>query len=207
MIREIDLAQAADLVQQYHGYKGSGCTCTYAFGYFSPSGDLVAAWIWLPPAPGSARSVSPGDPRGALALSRMIAIPKADRPFFPHISKGLREIQKRHIDRDRWPVLVTYSDAGQGHTGYVYQCAGWTKEGSRPAQTLTLNGVRVSRYSAGRSRTPEGAEIGSTEITRWTHRVTPKGTEAAWLARNFKEEGTGRRWRSGAEAKRLVHRD
>lgn len=34
------------------------------------------------------------------------------------VSKPLRRQMRVEIDRGRWPVLITYSDEGQGHTGH-----------------------------------------------------------------------------------------
>lgn len=59
---------------------------------------------------------------------------------------------KYEIDRTRWPVLVTYSNEGQGHTGYVYKCSGWEATTRRFAIVkLDASGARASRYSNGRT--------------------------------------------------------
>lgn len=123
-VRPIRLADARPLFERFHAYKGAGNTATYALGCIE-SGRIVAAFMWQPPAPGAALSVCAEAPHGVLALSRMVAVPRDER-VLRHISKPLRHIMRRVIDRGRWPVLVTYSDEGAGHTGHVYKCSGWT---------------------------------------------------------------------------------
>lgn len=206
-IRSIPLSQARALVERFHGYGACGNTATYVHGAVRPSGEVIAAWVWLPPPPGAALAVSPGDRRGALGLSRMVAVPRDERPDLPKLSRALREIAARHIDRDRWPVLVTYSDASQGHTGHVYKCAGWQPEGARRAPFFEdAQGRRVSTYVDGKHRSAEGMTRGWAMLTRWTRRACPVGAEREWLARNFDDADTGRTWKNGKPARALVRR-
>ena len=56
----------------------------------------------------------------------------------------------RFIDRSRWPVLLTYADEWQGHSGGIYKAladAGWKEDGySKPERTyLDGEGKMVSR--------------------------------------------------------------
>src|SRR6266513_1557813 len=118
-MRRVTLEEVRDLCVRFHGYGSAGASATYAFGVFE--GDtLVAAYSWQPPQPGTARAICPEAPQGVLALSRMVAVPTETRTL-NHVSKPLRRQMRREIDRTRWPVLVTYSDEGQGHTGHVYK--------------------------------------------------------------------------------------
>ena len=125
VIEPCSLDVVRDLCAEYHGYGSAGGVSVYAWAVIE-NARAVAGYSWQPPAPGAAVSVCPEAPAGVLALSRMVAVPKAHRAL-KHVSKPLREQMWRLIDRTRWPVLVTFSDEGQGHTGYVYQCAGWEK--------------------------------------------------------------------------------
>ena len=106
-------------------YGGSGRVAVYSFGVLEGS-TLVAAFAWQPPPVGAARSVNSHAPHGVLALSRMVSVPKEERRL-KHVSKPLRFQMLYLIDRTRWPSLVTYSDEGLGHTGFVYQTSGWKK--------------------------------------------------------------------------------
>lgn len=131
----------------------------------------------------------------------MVAVPKSERRL-KHVSKPLREQMKRRIDRTRWPVLVTFSDEGQGHNGYVYQCSGWEKTDRRRAVVmLDESGVRASKYSNGKTGGRDLVRGADTFIQRWEHRVCPRGEAAAWMAAHgWRRIPTGRIYRSGAPA-------
>lgn len=190
------------LCERYHGYESAGGRATYAWAV-KESGLVVAAYAWQPPAFGAAKAVSPGEPQGALALSRMVAVPRKERAL-RHVSKPLRR-QIRLIDRTRYPVLVTYSDEGQGHDGYVYKCAGFTPtaRAKRPFY-VDSNGARVSSYSNGKTSRGAHARGGDTWIQRWEHRVCGIGKEREWMLdhgwRRFAIHG--KTWASGSPAHR-----
>ena len=116
-------AEVKALCSMFHGYGGSGSVFTYAFGVYE-AGHIIAAYAWQPPPLPSAMSVCKRAPQAVLALSRMVAVPRAER-HLNHVSRPLRHQMKRLIDRTRWPVLITYSDKSLGHTGHVYKCSGW----------------------------------------------------------------------------------
>ena len=83
------------LFEKYHGYKGIGNLAVYCFAVFEEDRP-VAAFVWQPPAPGAAKSVCPEQPAAVLALSRMVAVPRAERAL-RHISKPLRRQMKAMI--------------------------------------------------------------------------------------------------------------
>jgi hypothetical protein len=205
IIQQITKKEVADLCAQYHGYGSAGSSMTYAFGVIE-DGSVVAAYAWQPPAPGAAQSICPEAPQGVLALSRMVAVPRAKR-LLKHVSKPLMHQMKRLIDRSRWPVLVTYSDAGQGHTGYVYKCSGWEQTISNNVPFYTdINGNRASSYSGGSSRKDELTKGGTTTITRWEHWACPRGLAHAWMKiHGWRQEAIeGKVWRSGNQAHKYV---
>lgn len=198
-IRPCSLGEVHDLCVRFHGYGGAGGSATYAFGVYE-EGRIVAAYAWQPPPPGSAKSVCPEVPQGVLSLSRMVAVPRAER-HLNHISRPLRHQMKRLIDRTRWPVLVTYSDEGQGHTGHVYLCSGWKSTTRKKVPVYEDgSGVRTSSYSNGKTSTKGLVRKGSTWIQRWEHWAS--ATPAAWMAENGwrRVPIPGRFWRSGAQA-------
>lgn len=192
------LADVRHLFESHHGYKSTGNACTYCFAVIEDE-RAVAAFLWQPPPPAAARSVCPALPHGVLALSRMVAVPHEQRRL-RHLRGPLRAQMRRLIDRTRWPVLVTYSDEGQGHTGYVYRVSGWTPKEKRRAATFTdAQGRRVSSYSNGVSRTPEGATRGETVIRRWEHWICDD--VVAHFASHWRRVAIpGKVWRSGAQA-------
>lgn len=200
-MRECSRAEVEALCRSFHGYKGAGNGATYAFGVFEDD-KIVAGYLWQPPPVGAARSVCPEAPAGVLSLSRMVAVPRDDR-VLNHVSKPLRRQMRVAIDRGRWPVLVTYSDEGQGHTGHVYKCSGWerTRRSSRPIYQ-TKSGVRTSSYSNGRHDTSKLIRVGRTTVQRWEHWVCDRGE----AARHMRSRGwrrvpiPGKTWRSGNQA-------
>jgi hypothetical protein len=203
-VREVSLEVVDGLCRQHHGYGGSGKVAAYSFGVYE--GDrLVAAYAWQPPPPGAAKKVCPEAPSGVLALSRMVAVPKDVRSL-RHVSKPLRLMRDRLLDRTRWPVLVSYHDEGQGHTGHVYRCSGFELTERTPSRFFVVGGVRVSRYRGGETRVPAGAESGTTVLGRWEHWACSRGEADRWMQAHGWElrEIPGKVWRSGAQAHRWV---
>lgn len=204
-LRRVSLQEASALIATEHGYGGAGSLAAYAFGVFEDA-RLVAAYVWQPPAPGAARDVCPEAPYGVLALSRMVAVPK-DKRQLKHISKPLMRQMKVLIDRVRWPVLITYSDEGQGHTGHVYRCSGWTptKRSRRPV--YESDGIRRSPYCSGGKAPDNVVRVGTTIVQRWEHWICDRGQAEAWIATRYERVRVpGRTWRSGAPAHTLRRR-
>jgi hypothetical protein len=204
-LRLIALDDVRDLCERFHGYGSAGGAAVYSFGVFEEN-NLVAAYTWQPPPPGAARAVCPEAPQGVLALSRMVAVPKTERRL-KHVSKPLQVQMKRRIDRTRWPVLLTYSDEGQGHTGYVYKCSGWeaTVRSKRPF-FVDKDGKRASSYSNGAHGGRDLTRGGHTFIQRWEHWVCSRGDAGQWLEYHGWERVPveGRTWRSGNQAFKYV---
>lgn len=204
-LRDINLTDVRELCERFHGYGSVGNAAVYSFGVFEDD-RLVAAYAWQPPPPGAARAVCPEAPHGVLALSRMVAVPKDERRL-KHVSKPLRVQMKSLIDRTRWPVLVTYSDEGQGHTGYVYKCSGWeaTTRSKRPF-FVDKNGKRASSYSNGRHGARELERGGHTFVQRWEHWVCSRGKALLYMrAHGWQQVPVeGKTWRSGQQAFKYV---
>lgn len=205
-IRSVSLAEVAPLFEKFHAYKGVSSVSVYCFGVFEQD-VLVAAFTWQPPAPGAAKHVCPEYPAAVLALNRMVAVPKENRQL-KHISKPLLVQMKELVDRTRWPVLITYSDEGLGHTGHVYKCSGWTKTHRVLAQQyVNKEGVRTSKYTGGRTVTGGLSTIGSHYIQRWEHWACARGAvEAHVLSAWERQHIPGKYWRSGQPAFRFVRR-
>lgn len=200
-MRTCGLNEARRLCERYHGYASAGNNATYAFGVYE-NDILVAAYVWQPPAPGAARSVSKEAPQGVLALSRMVAVPRTERRL-NHISKPLRRQMRLEIDRGRWPVLVTYHDEGEGHTGHVYKCSGWTATTRRKCPVYrTDTGARASSYSNGKHGDRKLIRAGWTWIQRWEHWACDRGDAADHMDRHgwIRVPVPGKTWRSGNPA-------
>lgn len=210
-VHPCSLKDILDLCNRYHKYGSSGCIHAYRFAVIE-DGKPVAVYAWTPPAPGAARAVCPEFPQGVLSLSRMCAVPKSERRL-KHISKPLRWQMKNLIDRTRYPVLVTYSDAGdpkgdgRGHNGFTYQCSGWTKTAVNVVDYYEdSDGNRISKYNKGQKRAGV-LPAGRTEITRWENWACGKGealdfAKSAGWSRSpiLKKDGTPKLWASGNQA-------
>lgn len=202
-IRPCAVAVVAGLVADYHGYGSMGTVATYAWAVYEDERP-VAGFTWQPPPFGAAKSVCPEAPGGVLALSRMVAVPKSERRL-KHVSKPLKVQMGSLIDRGRWPVLVTFSDEGQGHNGFVYQCSGWEKT-TRARRRYWLNeaGARASRYSNGKTGGRALAAGGVTTLQRWENWACPRGQVEAWMsAAGWRRRPVeGKSWKSGNQAYR-----
>lgn len=199
-LRACNVETVQRLCETHHGYASAGGCATYAFAVYE-KGAPIAAYAWQPPPPGAAQSVCPEAPAGVLALSRMVAIPKNERAL-KHVSKPLQVQMKRLIDRTRWPVLVTYSDEGQGHNGYVYQCSGWTPT-KRAEREFFVNadGARASSYANGKSGQRDLTRGGETTLQRWEHWVCERGKADIWMRDyGWRRIPLDRKWRSGKPA-------
>lgn len=207
LLKPAALADVRALCERFHGYGSAGNAAVYAYGVFEDD-VMVAGYSWQPPPPGAAAAVCPEAPYGVLNLSRMVAVPRKERRL-NHVSKPLRRQMRVLIDRTRWPVLITYSDLGQGHTGHVYKCSGWEKThlGTEPI-FVDDNGRRQSRYTNGKTGSRALTPAGYTEIQRWEHWICPRGAAASWMEGHGwrRERVPGRVWRSGNPAFTYVRR-
>jgi hypothetical protein len=201
ILTECGLDVVTKLCERFHGYGSAGKSATYAFAVWE-FGEPVAAFAWQPPPRGAAANVCSEEPSAVLALSRMVAVPKELRQL-QHISKPLRRQMRTLIDRTRWPVLVTYSDEGQGHTGHVYKCSGWEKTLRTKRPTYEDgDGRRVSSYSNGKHDTSRLTRGEQTHIQRWEHWACARGEAGRWLRSHGWRRVlvSGRTWRSGNQA-------
>ncbi len=200
-LRACPMSVVADLCAKHHGYGSAGTLAVYAWAVYE-DGQPVAAYAWQPPPPGAATDVLPLAPGGVLSLSRMVAVPREERRL-RHVSTPLRRQMRTLIDRGRWPALVTYSDEGQGHTGHVYKCSGWTKTDRRKVPFYTnADGDRTSSYANGVSGTRDLVRGGTTTIQRWEHIACPKDSAVEWMNSHgwVRVPVRGKKWRSGNQS-------
>ncbi len=202
-VEPLPLSDLAPLFAEHHAYKGTAKVATYALGV-REDGEIRAAFLWMPPPFGAARSVCPEAPHAVLTLSRMVAVPRETRRF--KLARVLKWTMRNSIDRVRWPVLTTYSDEGLGHTGATYRLAGWRPTARSLVAQFTRAGCRTSVYANGRC-TREGLEpLGRAVIQRWEHwacsaeEIQPRMDAAGWKQHLI----PGKVWRSGSPAKRWV---
>lgn len=201
------IQEVAPLFAAHHGYGSVGRLAVYCFAVVEDS-RAVGAFVWQPPPPGAANAVCAERPQAVLALSRMVAVPRAERAL-NHVSRPLKRQMRHLIDRGRWPVLVTYSDEGQGHSGHVYKCSGWRKTARNEREFFVDDsGARRSSYSNGQKGAAGLTRGGVTWLQRWEHWACPVGSVDAHMggAGWVREPVPGKVWRSGSPAYRMVNR-
>jgi hypothetical protein len=175
----LDLAQS--LVRRWHYSAGGSNTAVYTFGLWRRDAwmdhDATAVSWFLPPTKSAALSIDPNW-NGVLALSRIVAKPGAPK----NTCSFLIRHSMRMLDRTRWPVLVSYADEWQEHTGAIYLACGWTFDGyTKPERTYVKNGRMVSRKRGPRTFThsemlANGCEcLGKFRRKRFVHRTQPPG--------------------------------
>lgn len=139
-------------IERWHYAGGAPNTSVARHGLFYRDGQQVhGVALWLPPTMPAALKVCRDYPwTGVLSLSRF-----ACSPVLPtNAASSLLGASMRMIDRRRWPVLLTYADTNQGHTGAIYRATNWLHDGETPAgDTWTLDGRQVSRKRGPRNLT------------------------------------------------------
>lgn len=115
---------AARLVIAWHYSRTTANTSTYRHGLYPVAGawgDPHGVALWIPPTRAAAESVAGEDWGGVLCLHRL-----AIEPGMPtNAASFLLGRSMRLIDRERWPVLLTYADTALGHTGAIYKATNW----------------------------------------------------------------------------------
>lgn len=151
-VAPIEHAEAVHLIQIWHYSASAPNTSTARHGLWSL--DLLGAHgaaLWLPPTPPCARKVGGDDWRGVLSLSRLVVSPEAPA----NAASFLLGRSMRLIDRDRWPVLVTFADTRLSHTGAIYRATNWIEDGEVPAGDVWIgpDGQQRGRKRGGRNLT------------------------------------------------------
>lgn len=117
--------EVRDLIQQFHysrDYGGGAAARHVLVPTVSVwAGPAMGAAVWHPAVYAMRRyGVLP------LQLSRLVVRPEAPK----NAASFLLRWSMRLLDRSVWPVLITYADSGQGHTGAIYKATGWAADGS-----------------------------------------------------------------------------
>lgn len=145
--------EAEQIIRQFHYSQSCPNTSTYRHGLYSAADGIFAlpygVALWIPPTRTAAEHLAGSDWQGVLSLSRLVVIP--DVPT--NGASFLLGRSMRMIDRRRWPVLVTYADTNQGHTGAIYRATNWRCDGEVPAgdvwesPTGSLQGRKRGRFT------------------------------------------------------------
>jgi hypothetical protein len=166
---------ARQIVQEHHYSQDYGASASYIHGLLrahdSPFSHISGAAIWLPAVYAIRRyDCLP------LQLSRLVI-----EPGMPTNSASfLMAHSMRLIDRQRWPVLLTYADSGQGHTGAIYKATGWEYDGQGGGWNYySPDGKQLSSLQGGVFiPCPEGWEARRTVKYRFIHRAVAASSDA-----------------------------
>ncbi len=145
---------AEELIKTHHYARGVSSVGAVVHGLY-PTGwrwysDCVGVAWWLPPTQWAARALAGDDWQGVLSLSRLAIEP--DAPV--NAASFLLSRSMARLDRERWPLLVTYADTWRGHIGKIYLASGWEYAGmTAPEGVYTLEGQMIARKAGKRSRT------------------------------------------------------
>jgi hypothetical protein len=148
-----DDAQA--LIRALHYSRSCPNTSTYRHGLYAVADGFMAPLrgvaLWIPPTKTAAQAIAGDGWQGVLSLSRLVVAPEVPT----NGASFLMGRSMKQIDRERWPVLVTYADTNQGHTGAIYKATNWTEDGPVPAGDVweTVSGELCGRKRGGRTFT------------------------------------------------------
>jgi hypothetical protein len=172
---DIPALWARQIVQEHHYSQDYAASASYLHGLVrardSAFGHIYGAAIWLPAVYAIRRyGCLP------LQLSRLVV-----EPGMPtNAATFLMAHSMRLIDRVKWPVLLTYADTGQGHTGAIYKATGWESDGQGGGWNYySPDGKQLSSLSGGFFiPCPEGWEARRTVKFRFVHRAVAASSDA-----------------------------
>jgi hypothetical protein len=176
LVERVPHGEAVAVILAWH-YSRSAPNTGQTFGMFDrrdngPLSPLMGAALWLPPTRRAAEAVAGESWEGVLCLSRLAVHPDLPR----NAASFLLAASMRLLDRDRWPVLLTYADMHHGHTGAIYKATGWRLDAVTNSGTYFVkDGRQVGRKRGRRNiRAADLRALGYEEIRsnkiRFVHR-------------------------------------
>ena len=168
--------EAVAAIHAWH-YSKSAPNTGQTFGLFAradyPMAPVAGAALWLPPTRRAAEAVAGEGWQGVLSLSRLAVAPELPR----NAATFMLARSMRLLDRERWPILLTYADTRHGHTGAIYKATGWTLDAVTNAGTywVTTDGRQVGRKRGKRNLSAanlraQGCTEHRTDKLRFVHR-------------------------------------
>ena len=195
LVERIPHGEAVAAIRSWH-YSKSAPNTGQTFGMFAradyPMAPIAGVALWLPPTRRAAEAVAGEAWEGVLSLSRLAVAPEMAR----NAATFLLARSMRLLDRDRWPVLVTFADAAQGHSGAIYKATGWQLDGESTTGDyfITPDGRQVGRkrgrhnHSAADLIAAGCTRVKSTKL-RFVHRQ-PEMTEGRTPRHPLQTDGT-----------------
>jgi len=152
LVERVPHGEAVAAIHAWHYSRSAPNTGQQTFGLYRrdalPLAPLMGAALWLPPTRRAAEAVAGEEWGGVLSLSRLAVSPDAPR----NAATFLLASSMRLLDRDRWPVLLTYADTHQGHTGAIYRATGWHLDAvTNTGSYFVKDGRQVGRKRGGRN--------------------------------------------------------
>lgn len=128
-IVKIDYATAKEFLLPIH-YSGRIPSISYAFGFYE-DGELKAVCTFGKPASNSLCHGVCGKEysKKVFELNRLCRVENFDKPLSMFLSKCLKELKKENL------IIVSYSDTGMNHNGYIYQATNWIYTGITKGRT------------------------------------------------------------------------
>ena len=175
IVRDITVQRARSLVQDFHYSKGYGGGAAHLHGLMRREDDALGrvwgAAVWHPAVYAMRRyDCLP------LQLSRLVIAPDGPK----NAATFLMAHSMRLLNRATWPVLLTYADSGQGHTGAIYKATGWLQDGEGGGWNYySSDGKQLSSLQDGVFiPCPEGWEARRTVKYRFVHRAAAASSDA-----------------------------
>jgi hypothetical protein len=176
-----DHAECVGFMRRWHYSQGASKVAVARHGLYPAGlfGELSGVALWLPPIVAAARKVGGDDWRGVLSLTRLAVLPGMPT----NAASFLLGRSMKLIDRERWPILVTFADTRLGHTGAIYKATNWRCDGpvAAGATWMLPNGTQVGSKRGARNLTVDemramGAErLGDLPKIRFVHDVRKPG--------------------------------
>lgn len=162
--RVISHSQAVEVIRAHHYARSAANTSVLAAGLFDSDGTLLGAQLWMPTTPTVARSLTRryaqdiadrDAPARVLALSRFALVPGLPT----NAATRFLALGRRLIDRERYPVLVTWADTNQGHDGTIYRADNWICDSTTSGGDVYLDPVTGRQVARRATRTRTAAEM------------------------------------------------
>lgn len=178
LVERVPHGEAVAVIYQWH-YSQSAPNTGQTHGLYRraeyPLAELEGAALWLPPTKRAAEAIAGADWQSVLSLSRLVVSPSAPR----NAASFLLARSMRLIDRERWPILLTYADTRHGHTGAIYKATGWVLDAvtNTGSYFVSESGRQVGRKRGKRnlsaaSLRAEGYVEHRSDKLRFVHRGT-----------------------------------
>lgn len=140
-IKEISRKEAIDFILPRH-YAGRIPQITVAYGWFDNKGKMCAACTFGKPASNFLCKGLCGEEysKNVYELNRLVRHEKLKKQLSYFVSYCLRDLKKRD-----W-IIVSYSDTGMNHNGYIYQACNFLYTGRTKERTDVYTGMKHARH-------------------------------------------------------------